>query len=71
MNTHTGNFDMSGLLDLATNWDTREIAKAVEDAMFAYIYSNLGKDGQAVESIDYIAYLRMLHDAFMDIKPKG
>lgn len=70
MNTQTDNLGMSGLLDLATNWDAREIAKAVEDAMFAYIYSNLSKDGKATKSVDYIAYLRMLHNAFMNIKQK-
>ena len=36
MSTHTDNFNMSGLHDLATNWDTIEIAKAIEEAMFTY-----------------------------------
>lgn len=38
--------------------------------MFTYIYSNLSQDGQAVESCDYIAYLRMLRDTLLDVKPK-
>lgn len=71
MNTYTDNFGMSGLYDLATNWNSLEIAKAIEEAMFAYIYSNLSKDGQAIESADYISYLRMLRDAFLEVNPKG
>lgn len=70
MDVLTDNFDMPGLRDLATNWDTKEIAKAVEDAMFAYIYSNFSRDGQAIEAVNYISYLRMLRDAFLEVKPK-
>lgn len=40
---------MSYLQDIAANRNPKEIAKAVEDAMFAYIYSNLSQDGQAVD----------------------
>lgn len=71
MSTHTDNFNMSGLHDLATNWDTIEIAKAIEEAMFTYIYSNLSRDGNAIKSVDYISYLRMLRDAFLEVKSKG
>lgn len=70
MSTLVDNLDMSGLEDLAANWGPKEIAKAVEEAMFAYIYSNLSRDGQAVNSVDYISYLRMLRDALLDVKPK-
>lgn len=62
---------MSYLQDIAANWNPKEIARAVEDAMFAYIYSNLNQDGQATESVNYISYLRMLRDALLDVKPKG
>ena len=71
MSTLTDNLDMSYLQDIAANWEPKEIAKAVEDAMFTYIYSNLSQDGQAVEAVNYISYLRMLRDAFLDVKPKG
>ena len=71
MSTSADNLDMTYLQDIAANWEPKEIAKAVEDAMFAYIYSNLSQDGQAVESCNYISYLRMLRDAFLDVKPKS
>lgn len=70
MSIAADNLDMSYLQDIAAHWDPKTIAKAVEDAMFTYIYSNLGKDGTAAESCDYIAYLRMLRDALLDVKPK-
>lgn len=71
MSALVDNLDMSGLEDLAANRDPEEIAKAVENAMFAYIYSNLSEDGKAVESVNYISYLRMLRDAFLEVKLKG
>lgn len=71
MSIPADNLDMSYLQDIAANWNPKEIAKAVEDAMFAYIYSNLGNDGQVIESCNYISYLRMLRDALLDVKPKG
>lgn len=71
MSLQTDKLDMSILEDLAANWNPKDIAKAVEDAMFAYIYSNLSEDGKATESADYISYLRMLRDAFLEVKPKG
>lgn len=65
------NLDMSYLRDIAANWSPKEIAKAVEEAMFTYIYSNLSQDGQDKKAVDYISYLRMLRDALLDVKPKG
>ncbi len=70
MSIPSDNLDMSYLQDIVANWNPKEIAKAVEDAMFTYIYSNLSQDGQAVESCDYIDYLRMLRDTLLDVKPK-
>lgn len=70
MSALVDNLDMSGLQDIAANWDPKEVARAVEDAMFTYIYSNLSEDGRAVESVNYIAYLRMLRDALLNVKPK-
>lgn len=71
MSIPADNLDMSYLQDIAANWNPKEIARAVEDAMFAYIYSNLNQDGQATESANYISYLRMLRDALLDVKLKG
>lgn len=71
MSIQTDKLDMSIFEDLVANWNPKDIAKAIEEAMFAYIYSNLSKDGQAIESADYISYLRMLRDAFLEVNPKG
>lgn len=65
------NLDMSDLQDLAASWNPKEIAEAVEEAMFAYIYSNLSEDAKIEKSGDYVFYLRMLRDAFLEVKPKG
>lgn len=70
MSTLTDNLDMSYLQDIAANWDSRAMAKAIEEAMFAYIYSQLN-DGKEEIAITNICYLRMLRDAFLDVKPKG